>query len=213
MQSISNIQISGQEDHWFWLPNANEKFTFASAWDQVRTSYSNFELYNVVWFPSSNPKMACCLIKSLYNRLATRDRLSRFGITSADECVLCSGGIESRDHLFFQCPFSAYIWKLCKLKLQIDAMVINDLRTEALKIQSKFKMKDKTYKLSRMALSASVWHIWQERNRRIFHAQQMHKLMVFRRLYEDINALLRTCTWKIGNKIILANWESAKHCN
>ncbi|XP_020266263.1 uncharacterized protein LOC109841729 [Asparagus officinalis] len=209
---ISNIQITGQDDHWIWLPNANGKFTFASAWDQVRTSYSNFDLSNVVWFPSSNPKMACCLIKSLYNRLATRDRLSRFGITSAVECVLCSGGIESRDHLFFQCSFSAYIWNLCKLKLQLDATVINDIRTEALDIQSKFKRKDRTYKLSRMALSAAVWHIWQERNRRIFHATQLHKLMVFRRLYEDINVLLRTCTWKTGNNTILANWESAEHC-
>ncbi|XP_020263024.1 uncharacterized protein LOC109839002 [Asparagus officinalis] len=209
---ISNIQITGQDDHWIWLPNANGKFTFASAWDQVRTSYSNFDLSNVVWFPSSNPKMACCLIKSLYNRLATRDRLSRFGITSAVECVLCSGGIESRDHLFFQCSFSAYIWNLCKLKLQLDATVINDIRTEALDIQSKFKRKDRTYKLSRMVLSAAVWHIWQERNRRIFHATQLHKLMVFRRLYEDINVLLRTCTWKTGNNTILANWESAETC-
>ncbi|XP_020250145.1 uncharacterized protein LOC109827551 [Asparagus officinalis] len=213
IQYISNIKIIGQDDQWFWLPNANGKFTFESAWNQVRTSYPSYEFFNVVWFPSSNPKMACCMLKSLYNRLATRDRLFRFGIISAVECVLCSGGIESRDHLYFQCPYSAYIWKLCKLKLQLDATVTNDLRNEALEIQSKFKLKDKTYILSRMVLNAAVWHIWQERNRRIFQAQQLHKVMVFRRLYEDINVLLRTCTWKTGNNNILANWESAEKCN
>ncbi|XP_020254179.1 uncharacterized protein LOC109831256 [Asparagus officinalis] len=151
--------------------------------------------------------MACCLIKSLYNRLATRDRLSKFGISSMEDCVLCSSEKETRDHLFFQCPFTAFIWKLCKLKLLLDSTVIQDLRTEALQIQQKFKVKNRTYKLARLVLSATVWHIWQERNRRIFHNQRMHKILVFRRLYEDINVLLRTCNWKAGNEAVLANWS------
>ncbi|XP_020249238.1 uncharacterized protein LOC109826627 [Asparagus officinalis] len=150
--------------------------------------------------------MACCLLKSLLNRLATRDRLFRFGITSTEDCVLCTGMKESRDHLFFQCPFSAYIWKLCKMKLHTDAMAIHDLRTEAIETQNKFKAKDRIYILARLVLSATVWHIWQERNRRIFHDKKMHKVMVFRRLYEDINVIIRTCYWKSGNNTILSNW-------
>ncbi|XP_020254023.1 uncharacterized protein LOC109831093 [Asparagus officinalis] len=214
VNAITEIPISGQKDQWVWLPAISGNFSFASAWDQVRTPYNMFELYNVIWFPSANPKMACCLIKSLYNRLATRDRLSKFGISSVEDCVLCIGEKETRDHLFFQCPFTAFIWKLCKLKLQLDITVIQDLRTEALHIQQKFKVKDRTYKLARLVLSATLWHIWQERNRRIFHNQRMHKISVFRRLYEDINVLLRTCNWKAGNEVVLANWslESNKSC-
>ncbi|XP_020243282.1 uncharacterized protein LOC109821509 [Asparagus officinalis] len=151
-------------------------------------------------------KMSCCLLKSLLNRLSTRDRLYRFGIISTEVCVLCIDGKESIDHLFFQCPFSAYIWKLCKLKLHSDDRTIQDLRTEATATQNKFKVKDKTYILARLVLSTAVWHIWQERNRRIFHDQRLHKIMVFRRLYEDINVLIRNCYWKTGNKIILSNW-------
>ncbi|XP_020266403.1 uncharacterized protein LOC109841891 [Asparagus officinalis] len=207
VNAIAEIKISEQSDQWVWLPEVSGKFSFASAWDQVRTHFNSFDLYNVIWFPSANPKMACCLIKCIYNRMATRDRLSKFGITSVEDCVLCSGEKESRDHLFFQCPFTAFIWKLCKLKLRLDPTVIQDLTSEALHIQQKFKVRDRTFKLARLVLSATVWHIWQERNRRIFHNQRMHKVMVFRRLYEDINVLLRTCNWKAGNEEVLANWS------
>ncbi|XP_020271020.1 uncharacterized protein LOC109846208 [Asparagus officinalis] len=206
-QSILNIQISGHEDYWFWLHNPKGKFSFASAWNHVRTVYPKFDLFNVVWFPCFAPKMACCLLKSLLNRLATRDRLFRFGIILTEDCVLCSGRKESIDHLFFQCPFSAYIWKLCKLKLHTDDMTIHDLKTEAIETQNKFKVKDKTYILARLVLSTAVWHIWQERNRRIFHEQRMHKVMVFRRLYEDINVLIRTCHWKSGNSVFRRLYE------
>jgi len=36
----------------------------------------------------------------------------------------------------------------------------------------------------------------------------MHKILVFRRLYEDINILIQTCSWKVSTKdlSILANW-------
>ncbi|XP_020258784.1 uncharacterized protein LOC109835211 [Asparagus officinalis] len=105
---------------------------------------------------------------------------------------------------------TAYIWKLCKLKLQMKITDVKDLKTEALEIQQKFKKKDNTYILARLALNATVWHIWQERNKRIFHDQKLHKIMVFRRIYEDINILLRTCNWKVGNSDILSNWSYVK---
>ena len=94
--------------------------------------------------------------------------------------------------------------------MQLNATDVKDLKTEALEIQQKFKKKDNTYILARLALNATVWHLWQERNRRIFHDQKLHKIMVFRRIYKDINILLRTCNWKVGNSDILSNWGYVK---
>ncbi|XP_020266328.1 uncharacterized protein LOC109841800 [Asparagus officinalis] len=203
---ITKISVSGQEDQWIWLHTGDGIFSFSSAWNQVRTHYNIFELYNVVWFPYSNPMMSCCMLRSLNNRLPTRNRLFRFGITSIEVCALCYASKETRDHLFFQCEFSAFIWKLCRLKLQLKATDAKELKTEALEIKEKFKFKDNTYILARLALNATVWHILQERNMRIFHDRKLHKIMVFRRIYEDINILLRTCNWKVGNSVILTNW-------
>jgi len=151
--------------------------------------------------------MSCCLLKALKGRLPTRSRLKTFGIINEDSCVLCNEATETIDHLFFECPFTAYLWSLSRLKLGLYLPEMRNLIQEAELIQGKFKVKDKSYILSRLALQVTVWHIWLERNRRVFQHQQMNKIMIFRRLYEDINILLRTCAWKVNNKEgILSNW-------
>jgi len=42
-----------------------------------------------------------------------------------------------------------------------------------------------------MILAAAVWHTWQERNRRVFQQEQSSKIMVFRKLLEDIDVLIK----------------------
>ena len=54
------------------------------------------------------------LDKSLVqNKLTTRDRLAKQGNTSDTLCVFSRGCIESKDHLFFVCPFARRIWISC----------------------------------------------------------------------------------------------------
>ena len=106
--------------------------------------------------------------------------------------------------------YSSYIWTLCKLKLGIISPVQN-LNEEAASIKLKFKNKDKCYYLARLVLCGAVWHIWHERNRRIFQQQQMSKIMLFRRMYEDIHFTLKNCKWKDPVDVfainILSNWS------
>lgn len=152
--------------------------------------------------------MACCLLKSLLNRLPTKERLHRFGILSENTCVLCEEVVETRDHLYFECPFSEYVWSLCRIKLNIPLSQIGNITTEADLLKGKFNAKDITYQLARLAFFVTVWNIWQERTKRIFLDKEMNKIMVFRRIYEDINILLRTSQWKVNSKEdILANWN------
>lgn len=117
---------------------------------------------------------------------------------------------ETAEHLFFASPFKAYIWKLCKVKLNLSQDNIGSLLEEVTEIKAKFSRKNNVYILARLAIGASIWNCWQERNRRIFQNQQLQKIMVFRRLYEDINVLMRTCNWKVGTEsdviTILCNW-------
>ena len=211
--SIINVDISDYEDYWIWRITKDGKFSLFSAWNKVRHSDQIFTFHDVVWFSNSSPKMATCLLKALLNRLPTRDRLLRFDMVNNSSCVLCENGVESGHHLFFECPFSKYLWTLCRLKLKLQPTPIGNLENEAELIQQNFKTKDKTFKLARSVFSATVWHVWQERNRRVFQGQKMHKIMVFRRIYEDVNLLLRTCIWKVNNKeFILANWGLEDHC-
>jgi hypothetical protein len=205
---ISNVNIYDGKDDYMWTEDTSGGFSLKSAWNFIRDQGIEFQFHNLVWFPNSSPKMSCSLLKCLLDRLPTRSRLVSFRIIDTATCVLCDDGIETRDHLFFECPFSAYIWSLCKLKLKLPSTLLGNMHHEADLLANKFREKDVTYQLSRMALAAAVWHIWKERSRRIFQQQSMHKILVFRRVYEDVTILIRTCHWKVNYKEdILANWS------
>lgn len=210
-QSILAIKLEGDEDSWVWLENASGKFSFGSAWQVCRAKHHQFQFFDVLCHTNYCPKTSYCLYKAMLNRLPTRERLVRFGILQENNRVLCNQDAETNNHLFFDCPFSQYIWRLCRLKLGIAETGIGSVRDEALKVKQKFNVKDKLFALSRLVLAGTVWNIWQERNRRIFQRQELNKIHVFRRLYDDILNLLRNCHWKssyeVGDVVILSNWS------
>lgn len=205
--AITQIEVSDTPDVWIWTESSNGIFSFCTAWNQIRDIRMPFPYYDLVWFNSASPKMSVCLLKGLLDRLPTRARLKKFQIIEADSCVLCGLGVETIEHLYFNCSYSSYLWAICKLKLELPSSPMGTIKAEADLIKAKFKTKDKTYKVARHAFVCTVWHIFQERNRRIFQRTQMNKIMVFRRIYEDIHILMRTCDWKVNRKgAMLSNW-------
>ena len=58
-------------------------------------------------------------LRVLTGKSPTRDVLKNLGIIQEDGCVLCNSAAETIRHLFFACPFAAYLWQLCRLKLGI----------------------------------------------------------------------------------------------
>lgn len=195
-----------------WTGNSANNFSYASAWDVSRVRYPNFELYDVLWHQFHCPKWSYCLYKALSGKLLTRDRMLRFGMIQDAKCTLCDQGLESHEHLFFECPFSCYIWSCCMLKMGCSSRTsFGSINDEAAAMQQKFKRKNKLFVLSRLVLAGATWLIWKERNNRVFQKISSSKVEVVRRLYEDILVLLRTCHWKTGNdansKAILNNWE------
>lgn len=74
----------------------------------------------MVWYPKNVPKVSCCLCRAVHDRLKTRDKLLSFGMNVDPECVLCKEQAESRDRLFFKCPYSIFIWKSFRLKVKLS---------------------------------------------------------------------------------------------
>lgn len=46
----------------------------------------------------------------MHNRLATGDRMKKWGGPESTTCSLCDELIETKNHLFFECGFSAVVW-------------------------------------------------------------------------------------------------------
>ncbi|KAL4367940.1 hypothetical protein GQ457_05G011490 [Hibiscus cannabinus] len=72
------------------------------------------------------------------------------------DCLLCSDGVESHDHLFSRCRFIARLWK--------DFCLLNG----NIKWASQFKGKSLRSCVICILWNATVYLIWEERNRRQF---------------------------------------------
>ncbi|XP_020250848.1 uncharacterized protein LOC109828230 [Asparagus officinalis] len=67
--------------------------------------------YNTIWGKLNYPKHTFVLWLAVQNRLLTQDRLMRRGTINSNTCLLCAGSAsETRNHLFFDCPYSREVW-------------------------------------------------------------------------------------------------------
>ena len=100
--------------NWLWTTTTTRQFSYASAWHIVRNPSPISSLHIVLWFLCHNPKMACCLLRALHDRLLTANRFKSFSIINQDMCALCCEGSETI-HICFLMSLCYYIWTLCKL--------------------------------------------------------------------------------------------------
>lgn len=131
-----------------------------------------------MWFSQSIPR--CVFI----SWLAIRDRLStgvrmRMG-RGNQPCVLCGERDESRDHLFFACPYSFTIWSEVAGKILGNTIDPDwDITLASLKGRVGSRNRDI---LLRLCFQVTIYFVWRERNARIHGgnyclANQMVKLI------------------------------------
>ncbi|XP_020272555.1 uncharacterized protein LOC109847736 [Asparagus officinalis] len=125
-----------------------------------------------VWGGLHYPKHSLIMWLAILSRLLTKDRLYRMKILEANQnqCVLCTGSTnrpESKNHLFFECQYSASVWNDMMEWLgftwrSCDWNCVMNWFNNNLKGLGFMK------KVKRMVLSATIYWIWKERNSRIF---------------------------------------------
>ncbi|KAL2250196.1 UNVERIFIED_CONTAM: hypothetical protein Sindi_2493300 [Sesamum indicum] len=80
----------------------------SKAYEYFRPKLARQPWKAAIWKAFIPPKYSFIMWLGLRNRLATRDRLEF--LHEEDLCSLCVNTKESAKHLFFECPFSNYIW-------------------------------------------------------------------------------------------------------
>jgi len=127
----------------------------------------------------SPPKCTFITWLTILDRLATCDRLQKFGIVCDQLCVLCGNVDETRDHLFFVCEFSYEIWSslLCWLGIQRTAGDWQGV------LQSAHCQSNSSAScIFRMCISIAVYFIWRERNARKFQQVKMKPDEIVRKI-------------------------------
>lgn len=127
--------------------------------------------------------------------MATRDRLSKWGITRDNHCVLRTNGIETHEQIFFTCLVSLLVWQEVLTLNNISRSPLgwkNEI-TWAMKFRSGKSLIDCLYKLSLAA--TTVFSVWREKNSRIFRSCGVNATVVAGKIKEEIRA--RLWSWKM----------------
>lgn len=209
--NISGVNILNnlQQDQWLWNNKING-FSFYSAWDSSRVHYEIKPWCCLIWNNTNSPRMVLCAYQAFQNRLTTNDRLISWGYQINPTCYLCNQNQEDREHLFFTCPYSSYLWTRCKLKLGQNLSGPLLLEDEAETIIRQFKDRDQVNEVASCSLVTVIYQIWLERNVRAHGGTGLNKLERWRLIELDVMYLMKKSKRKTKktsrNEEILMNW-------
>lgn len=159
--------LSSENDIRLWKGLGDSfKPTFSSkhTWHMIRLSAPHVNWHQGIWFSGATPRYAVLTWIAIHDRLATGVWIQKWSPQTDANCVLCSGHMETREHLFFSCAYTQQIWKGLTSKLMgtrytEDWFCILNLLAET--------GRNSTHMfLLRYAFQISIHSIWRERNGR-----------------------------------------------
>lgn len=144
----------------------------------------------VVWSPFGIPRHDFLAWLVVLDRCPTRDRLLSWGLTVNPLCLLCNSENESRDHLFFKCDYTHALWSGIAQRCNLLALHSwNDTLTQLQGLSANRSIR----RLTLMAVKATIYWIWNERNSRlhrgIFRDKDSLFLIIDRQIRNRISSL------------------------
>lgn len=100
------------EDSYDWIVSGVHTWRYKTTqiyWE-LKGAEAKVPWASIVWTKGGIPKYSFLVWLVLLNRCLTRDRLLAWGLPVDSSCLLCNLEFESRDHLFFRCPYSWRVW-------------------------------------------------------------------------------------------------------
>ncbi|GJS51707.1 RNA-directed DNA polymerase, eukaryota [Tanacetum coccineum] len=95
------------------------EFSVKLAWEELRPRGDEVLWYSTVWFAHCIPRHAFHLWLVMRRSLKTQDKVKPWDVApntdlSILRCVLCGLHMDSHEHPFFECTFSAKVWCLVR---------------------------------------------------------------------------------------------------
>ncbi|KAB5540601.1 hypothetical protein DKX38_013575 [Salix brachista] len=189
-------------------------FSISSAWNLMRASHDKVAFASMLWHPWHIPRHSFTLWLAIKERLRTIDRI-HVGVEGEGGyiCSLCNSQPETHDHLFFNCPYSKEVWRAVNVKTGVSWPEHHNWKQVWEWGARSFNgRKNHGHRIPCMALATTVYHLWYERNGRIFNGHfnsSLHKtkeIIATLRLkiasMEDRNAAMQVILERWGIKTI-----------
>lgn len=170
LTSIPPPSDSNGDDEYSWRRLSGtfvQSFSSKETWEQLRSHSPLVPWNKIIWFKEVVPHFSFITWLAIKGRLPTKDRLRSWGLNIPANCVLCSHGLETHDHLFFECSFSSAVWHAFASKIWAHP-------SSSLPAISSWILQDRVQSHANAAvtvkliLQSTCYLIWRERNARIF---------------------------------------------
>ncbi|GAV88630.1 zf-RVT domain-containing protein, partial [Cephalotus follicularis] len=160
-------------------------FSIKRAWESIRASAPLVDWAKLVWHPSRIPKHAFCLWMAILDALKTLDKLSQWGIVHDACCRFNCGDNECVEHLFCSCPFTQSIWTEVLRKCNINRSIL-PWAEEIAWLTEHTKGNQPSMVIRKLAIGATVYQIWMERNRRSFKNSFLPPETIIHKIQSDV---------------------------
>nr|XP_043619765.1 uncharacterized protein LOC122591569 [Erigeron canadensis] len=192
------VLIHDQPDSLCWKDKFGsiQPFSVSQVWEAIRPNDGTVNWYHVVWFKQCIPKHAFLIWLVVKKKLKTQDMLRYWEMNGPASCAFCDAQLDSHSHLFFECDFSAQIWKgMCD---RVDlAFYSDDWDIVLASFISIATIKKADAIIAKLVLGASFYFIWQERNFRLFQQQRRTVHQLIEVIYSTVRLKLLSCHfWK-----------------
>ena len=170
---VSTLALNDASDvpHWYVNGRLQKAFVSKSVWNVIRPHKPLVSWSTLVWHKAAIPRHATTAWLFVLNRNPTLDRLQSWNPDNLTTCLLCGSGLESRNHLFFDCASSVVVWLLITRRLNLHTAPYSWNATLT------WLPTAHSDRYVRVALlqgwQAAIYGIWFERNTR-FHTGLTH---------------------------------------
>lgn len=131
-------------------------------WNTLSDKKNKVPWQHLVWFSQAIPRQSFMVLLAFHNRLATGDRMRTWDIEQC--CMLCGESDETRDHLFFACPYSFTVWMNTAGRLLGDGITPDWDESIATLLHPTHNRIDNV--LGRMSFQTVLYAVWKEKNSR-----------------------------------------------
>ncbi|XP_024004984.1 uncharacterized protein LOC112082115 [Eutrema salsugineum] len=195
IRRVRRERVVDMDDIPLWKGKSNTyktKFNAKETGDQIRQSNSTWDPYPGIWFSGATPKYSFMAWLAVNNRLTTGSLMQRWKGDIDTSCSFCDETVESREHLFFACPYTKEIWEALVGNLMGANFTSNWLELITCITQPPYNAVVSF--ILRYIFQATVHTIWCERNRRRHGENRTPKELILKRL--DITMRNRLSTLK-----------------
>ncbi|GJV58010.1 RNA-directed DNA polymerase, eukaryota, reverse transcriptase zinc-binding domain protein [Tanacetum coccineum] len=203
---VPSLNIS-EADVIKWKTKKGQKVGFSTkqAWLDIKDDLPKVNWWKLVWYSQSNPRCAFILWMAIKGKILTQDRMMKWS-KEILVCPLCRTTFDSHTHLFFQCEYSAKIYDGLKEKMKADN-IPNDW-DQIIQYMANLPCNNSIWSIvNKIILANAIYHIWKERNGRIFTSDAKSSDIVLQTINEHVRLQIMSLKWsKSVHTIKVAEW-------